>query len=296
MGCVIGVRTYHARPDARRVLELGNQEELRPYAPCTMFRPVFAALLSTLCVGPACSRKGDDGSVGPKASALTASAGNPVAPAWHYQIDAKSETQVDMPGVKEHIKGSTSGAAGTLDIVPGDLGQSRGLVRIDLSTFTTHTFGDESKDATQTKHARTWLESVVDGKTNEPMRWAEFAIRSVDGLSATDVRKVASVKDGSDEVRTVTMTVHGDLLIHGHKIAKQDPVDLVFRYPAGASPESMPTRIEVKSKEPMRVTLKDHEVSPRDPAGQLLAWTAALVSKVAETADVTVALSAAPSP
>jgi len=104
------------------------------------------------------------------------------------------------------------------------------------------------------------------------------------------------VKEGSEEVRIVTMTVHGELLVHGHSVPKQDRVEVVLYYPAGASSESMPARIEVKSKEPMRVTLKDHDVSPRDPAGQLLAWTASLVSKVAETADVTVALTAAPSP
>ncbi len=261
-----------------------------------MSRRIVAALLSALCMGPACSKKGDEVSVAPTSSGLTASAANAVAPTWHYQIDTKSETQVDLPGIKEHIKGSTSEAAGTLDIVPGDLAQSRGVVRVDLSTFTTHTFGDESKDSTQTKHARTWLEAVLDGKKNEPMRWAEFALRSVDGLSATDVRKVAPVKEGSEEVRIVTMTVHGELLVHGHSVPKQDRVEVVLYYPAGASSESMPARIEVKSKEPMRVTLKDHDVSPRDPAGQLLAWTASLVSKVAETADVTVALTAAPSP
>jgi hypothetical protein len=38
------------------------------------------------------------------------------------------------------------------------------------------------------------------------MRWATYAIRSVDGLSATDLAKVTPTKDGSDDVRTVTST------------------------------------------------------------------------------------------
>jgi hypothetical protein len=243
-----------------------------------------------------CSKKGEDVGVAPTASALTASAADPATTAWHYQIDPNSTTQVDMPGLKEHIKAQTSNAAGALDIVASDLAQSRGLIRIDLSTLTTHTFGDEDKDATQTKHARTWLEAVLDGKTNESMRWAEFAIRSADGLSATDVRSVAPSKDGGDDVRTVTMTVHGDLLVHGHKVPKDDAIVVSFRYPAGAASSSKPTRIDVRSREPMRVILKEHEVSPRDPAGQLLAWTANLVSKVADTADVSVALAATPTP
>jgi hypothetical protein len=37
-------------------------------------------------------------------------------------------------------------------------------------------------------------------------------------------------------------------------------------------------------------------VRPRDPAGQLLDWTTNLISKVADTADATVSLTATPLP
>jgi hypothetical protein len=234
------------------------------------------------------------------ASALTASAADPARTSWHFLVDPRSTTHVDMPGLKEHIKADTSAARGSLDIVPSDLSQSRGLVRIDLSTLSTHTFDDPDKDSTQTKHARTWLEAVVDGKPSDPssegMRWAEFAIRSVDALSASDLKTVAPSQEGSDDVRTVTMTVHGDLLLHGHKLPKEEVVDVSFRFSAGGAPTSKPARVDIRSRQPMRVVLKEHDVSPRDPAGQLLAWTANLISKVADTADVTVALGATPAP
>lgn len=254
----------------------------------------------TLCAlavsSASCGKKSDDAPIDPAASALSASTADPATTAWHFAIDPDGSTQVDMPGLNEHIQGATSAAAGTIEIVPADLAQSRGLVRVDLSTFSTHTFGDKTKDATQTKHARTWLEAVVDDRTNEPMRWAEFAIRSIDRLSATDVKTVAPVRDGADDVRTIAMTVHGELLLHGHKIPKDDPVAVSLRYAAGAPPGSRPKRIEIVSKEPMRVVLKEYDVSPRDPAGQLLSWTTNLISKVADTADVTVAITATPLP
>ena len=243
-----------------------------------------------------CGKKSDEAGVAPVASALVASTADSPAATWHYAIAPAGVTRIDMPGIKEHIKAETSASAGALDIVPSDLAKSRGIIRIDLSTLATHTFGDEGQDATQTKHARTWLEAVVDGKTNETMRWAEFAIRSIDALSATAVQAIAPTKDGGDEVRTATMTVHGELLIHGHKLPKDAVVDVSFRVPAGASAGAKPTRIDIQSKGPFRVVLKDYEVAPRDPAGQLLAWTSSLVSKVAETADVSVAVSAIPSP
>ena len=242
-----------------------------------------------------CSKK-DDAQIAPAASSLAVSQSAQNAGTWHYAIDTKGTTQVDMPGLKEHIKGDTTAAAGTLDVVAADLAQSRGTVKVDLSTFSTHTFGN-SDDATQTEHARTWLEAVVDGKTNENMRWATYAIRSIDGLSATDLSKVAPTKDVSDgtvELRTVTMNVHGDMLIHGHQIQKDGVVEVTFRYPAGAAPDSKPVRVGVKTKQPVRVVLKEVDVQPRDTVGALTAWTTRLVSKVAEFADITVDIGATP--
>jgi hypothetical protein len=260
-------------------------------APAIVAAGAFAAAL----FASACNKKDEATELAPAASALTESKAEPVSMAWHYVIDPKSTTEVDMPGVKEHIKGDTTGAAGTLDVAAKDLTQSRGLVRIDLQTFATHTFGTDD-DATQTKHARTWLEVTVDDKTNDAMRWADFAIRSIDGATATDLTKVEATKGGADDVRSVTMTVHGDVLIHGHRVPKDAVVVADFHYPSGAAVDSRPARIEIKSKEPMHVVLKELDVRPRDPAGQLLDWTTKLISKVAETADVTVDLGALPAP
>jgi hypothetical protein len=256
------------------------------------FLAVPLAALSALAVPAAgCSKKEPPVELAPAASAPASP--EPVAAAWRYALDPKGTTQVDMPGLKEHIKGDTTAAEGTLEVVATDLARSRGLVKIDLSTFATHTFGNDD-DAAQTTHARTWLEVMVGGAVNPEMRYANLAVESIDALSATDLTKVAPVKDGADDVRTVAMTVHGLLFIHGHKTPKDVPVDVAFRYPSGAAAESKPTRIEIKSKQPMHVVLKEHDVRPRDPAGKLLDWTARLVSKVAETADVSVDLGATP--
>jgi hypothetical protein len=256
---------------------------------------VSVACLLVCAALAACGKKEDATPVAPSASALVASTADPGAPTWHYVLDPTGTAHVEMPGLDEHIVGDTSAATGTLEVSPHDLAQSRGIVKVDLSTFTTHTFGT-AKDADQTKHARTWLEAVVDGKTNEDMRWAEYAIRSIDGLSSTDLAKVAPTKDGDGEVRTVTLRTHGDLRIHGHKVQKDGVVDVSFRYPAGAAADARPTRIEVKSRQPMRVVLKEYDVAPRDPGGKALAWTTSLLSKVAETADVSFDLGAAPAP
>ncbi len=253
---------------------------------------------ASIAVMAACNKKDDGPGLAPSASALAVSKTEPSAPSgsvWHFAVDPQARTHVEMPGLKENIKGDTTAGTGNLDIVPMNLAESRGLVRIDLSTFATHTFGNDD-DATQTKHARTWLEVVVGGQTSDSMRWADFAIRSIDGLSAADLTKVAAVRDGDSDVRRVTMTVHGDLLVHGHKVEKEDAVEVAFRYAPGAPAEARPVRIEMKSKQPMRVVLKEHDVRPRDTEGKIAAWTTNLIAKVAETADVTVDLAATPAP
>jgi hypothetical protein len=257
----------------------------------------FARAVSTLALvaAGACSKKDDAATLAPAASALPVSRADTTSMAWHYVVDPKSTTHVDMPGLKEHIKADTSAATGNLDVAAKDLTLSRGQIRIDLATFATHTFGNDD-DAAQTRHALTWMEVIVGDKTNEEMRWADFAIRAIDGASATDLTAVPPRSEGGRDVRTVTMTVHGDVLIHGRRIQKDAVVDVAFRYPSGSPADSRPEAIEIKTKEPMHVVLKDLDVRPRDPAGQLLDWTTKLISKVAETADVSVNIGAVPAP
>ena len=227
------------------------------------------------------------------ASALSAAAPPANAKVVPYEIDAASKTSIDMPGVKEHITADTSGAAGHLDVDLMNLANSRGEVKVDLTTLKTTTFHDDH-DASQTAHAHNWLQvgDVATADEKKQFQYAVFALQSLANISNADVSKVAPTKDGGDDVRTVTATVHGDFLVHGHKAAKDVPVEVKFHYPAGAAADSKPTKIDIKSTSPLRVTLKEHDVHPRDAIGKLTDWTAGLVSKVAETADVTLDLHA----
>lgn len=231
------------------------------------------------------------------ASALVTSAPPSSAKVIAYAIDPASKTTIDMPGIKEHIKADTDAASGSLQVDVTNLANTRGEVKIDLTTLKTHTFGDD-RDGSQTNHARNWLE--VGEQTAADVKKlnhdALFAIKSVDKISAADVSKVAATKDGDDDVRTVTATVHGEFLVHGHKANKDVPIEARFHYPSGAAADSKPTKIDIKSTEPLHVTLKEHDVHPRDNIGKLTDWTANLISKVAETADVTLDLHANQSP
>lgn len=259
-----------------------------------------AGALAALAALPGCDEKKSQANVAPTASSLAPATPAPAAMTMKFAVDPKSTTTLLMEGPLEKIKARTDGAAGTLDVDLKAIDKSRGEVKIDLTTFTTSTFGDKSKDETQTGDARTWLEVAdgsdgkIDPKTKEQNRYAVYAIRAIENASATDVTKVAPVKDGADEVRTVTLTTKGELLIHGHKVERDADVELAFRYDPGAAPDK-PKALAVKTKKPFRVVIAEHDIKPRDSFGKIAKGAFHLLgTKVADNADVTLDLRAKP--
>jgi hypothetical protein len=264
-----------------------------------MKRAIVAALAVVVVSGAAgCDDKKAGSGAAPAASSLAPSTASAASKTVKFTIDPKSSTAIDMPAPKEHIKAGTDVASGTVDVDLMNLANTRGEVKADLLSLSTSTFGDAGKDKTQTAHARTWLE-VADGEEGKlpdevktANRWAVYAIRSVDGLSATDLTKVAPTKDGADDVRTITATTHGELLVHGHKVDREAEVEVQFRYPPGATPDK-PRSLTIKSKKPLRATLADHEVKPRDGFGKIAKQAFNLLgTKVADVADISLDLRA----
>ncbi len=260
---------------------------------------VVLAVSSALVSAAGCGKK-DESAPGAAtaASSVAPSIAPPAAVVVTYTIDSGGKTLIDMPAPKEHIKADTSATAGNLQIDIMNLANSRGEIRADLETLKTHTFGD-SKDEKQTEHALTWLEvgAQTPSTLKDANRWATFAVRSIDGLSATELTSVPFEKSGYGNTRTVTLTAHGDFLLHGHKVAKDAALEITFHYPPGGPSESTPTVIDIHSKAPLHIVLADHEVKPRDNLGALAQNALGLLgTKVAETADVTLDLHATRAP
>ncbi len=257
-------------------------------------RTLSFALLAILPLA-GCDNKDKEVKLAPTASALATSTVPVTATSRiaKYAIDPKGTTAVDMEAPKERIKASTDGAAGSIDVDLMNLANTRGEVKVDLTTLTTKTFEDKGKNESQTEHARTWLEvaSKLPDDVKVPNRYAVFAIRGVEGLSQADVAKIPG------DTRIVTATVKGELLVHGHKVDRQVPVEVTFKFAPGAKPEAKPTSIDVKTKEPLKVVLAEHEVKPRDDLGKIAKASFGLLgTKVAETANVTFDFHATPSP
>jgi hypothetical protein len=209
-----------------------------------------------------------------------------------HTIDARGRTSISMPAPKESIKATTDAAAGVLRVDFANLANTRSEVKIDLTTLTTHTFGNDD-DASQTRHARTWLE-VGDAAVptdREQNCWAVCAIRGIDAVSADDASTIVPTREGGDVVRTVTLTTRGDLLVHGHSVeGRTAELESTPTLPPSTPPVGAPTLIEMRSKTPLRVILREHDVKPRDSFGKIAQRSFGLLGT--KVADVTLDLQA----
>jgi len=249
---------------------------------------------------PACDTKAEAVPTPPTAASAIPPPAAPTGPkALRFAIEPGGKTSIDMPAPKERIRADTTATAGELTLDTVDLQKSRAQVKVDLTTLTTHTFGDKGKDSAQTEHAHNWLEAgtLVTPDVKEANRWAVFTIREVTGATAHDLAAVAAVHGDTDDGKTLEATVKGDFFLHGHSVVKEVPVVVVVHYPTGQASTAAPTRVEVRTKAPLHVVLADHDVKPRDSLGKLAQASFSLLgTKVAETADVTFDLTAVPAP
>jgi len=187
----------------------------------------------------------------------------------------------------EKIKGRTGGVEGTIDLDSMFLNQSKGSFTVDLDTFATNTFGDESKDTSQTEHMKNWLEigPDVDDKVRERNRYATFTITSISDVSVNNVDNIPSTNDE----RVVTMKVNGDLLLHGVKSPKTIDLWLAFV----GKPEEMAFLL-IRTVRPFTFSLKEHDIKPRDVTGKFLAGALEKVGqKIDDTVQVSLDLKAA---
>ena len=216
----------------------------------------------------------------PAASAAAPAAVAPAPGRRRFEMATGTATfLIDAP--LEKIKGRSTKVRGTLDVDPADLKTGKGQIEVDLDDLKTETFGDAEKDTSQTGHAKNWLEigSDVEAKRREANRWVGFAIRAIDDANPTKLA-AAEAKNGQ---RSVTVQATGDLWLHGAASSKKVDVALTLDGP----PEA-PTSLRIVTLQPLKVSLKEHDVKPRDLAGKFLAGA---LEKIGQKIDDTVQIS-----
>jgi polyisoprenoid-binding protein YceI len=204
----------------------------------------------------------------------------PVAGATRFALADTGTATFLIDAPLEKIKGHSGRVRGEITVDPTDLMTTRGEVDVDLMDLVTETFADASKNATQTGHAHNWLEigDDVESMRRDENRYARFTIRSIDEVSS----KLADAPETNGE-RTVMVSAKGDLWLHGVSSVKTIKLSAAFQ-----GPPTAPTSLHVTTAEPLRVSLKEHDVKPRDVAGRFLNGA---LEKVGKKIDDTVQIS-----
>jgi len=222
--------------------------------------------------------------------------------ARRYTIEpASSQLGFDMEAPIEKIHGRVppSAVTGELFIDPTDLARTTGLIHVDLrelelvqrvSSDDGLTFGEETRDETQNRHARDWLEIGPDAPSDQLQKNAliEFSLLAVQDLSAADLTTLSGAE------REVTFTAVGEFLLHQRKASKSVALTATFTWEG-----DHPTRVTIKSRAPLSIGLDEYDVRPRTGFGKIAAKTLQTLSpKVAKAAEVSLQLTArlAPGP
>jgi len=231
--------------------------------------PVVAVFVVACVSFVGCSKEKSDAMRVAPTAAASASAGQK-----RLNVTGGTATfLIDAP--LEKIKGQSTKFRGSIDVDPNNLKASRGQIEVDLDDLKTETFDDQEKNKAQTGHAKNWFEigTDVEAKRREENRWARFTIKSIDEASA----------EKPTGGTPITIKATGDLWLHGVSAPKTVSATVTF-----AGPPEAPTLMRIVTAEPVRISLKEHDVKPRDLAGKFLSGA---LEKIGQKIDDSVLIS-----
>jgi hypothetical protein len=234
------------------------------------------------------------------------------SPRVRYALSPASRTVVELRTREAAISGVFRLARGEVTVAPNELAAARGEVSVDLGSLILH--GEDSlEEQRYTAQAQDWLDIGASRPEAERsrLRWARFTLTDLTELTAEaartgrvsktlpkldpDAPALLAAEDasagtgtaGNSEFRSVDCMARGQLILHGFKAEHSAPVRVSFEYAAGVSPNATPARVTIRSRRPLVVTLKAHDIKPRDSAGVFIAHDLGLLgTKVATEARV----------
>jgi hypothetical protein len=219
-----------------------------------------------------------------------------------FSVERASRTSLVMVAPRETFRGVTTEAEGSIHLDAANLAASRATFRVDLATLSSESFSDPEKNEAQTRHARRWLELTAEGASSldavaiHTRRFATFTVRAVPDVSARSLDEAAVEKSGEARVRVIRLSAKGELSIHGCQVERDAKVELRAYY-EGSAPIDSPSWLEIRTVEPLRVVLSEHEIKPRDAFGKLVKSAGHLLgTRVAEDAEIHLELRARPQP
>lgn len=229
----------------------------------------------------------------PAASAAPSGSARPTLGRARYDL-ATAEVTFELPAKLASPRGRLPGATGSFDIDLENPERSSGNVRLDLGLIELDGAEHDGGAADATRRALEWLElgAGVAAESRETRRFAAFALRGVDGAEGKS-RVFGERRDGKHP--RLDGTAFGELSLHGVRVPARVAVSLEIE--PGTSGAAPPSRLVIRSRAPLVVSLSVHDIRPRDERGVLVARELSLLGEsVGRDAKVSFALTLAHRP
>ncbi|QQR81814.1 MAG: YceI family protein [Deltaproteobacteria bacterium] len=201
----------------------------------------------------------------------------------------------EIPAPLETTRGQIDKIKGNINIDFDHPEKTTGIIQADLSSVKVSTFSDDEKNKTQGEHMVNWFEvgPDVDKEKREQNRWASFQIKKIVRLSPSTFKESVVVQDEIGKAHTFQLTALGDFTIHGMTKPKTVTLDLTL-YEVAPNNKRYPEAkyvMLIRTQKPFEVSLKEHDIKPRDTTGKFLSSALSVVGlKISDTALVSLDL------
>ncbi|HEX5037275.1 MAG TPA: YceI family protein [bacterium] len=210
---------------------------------------------------------------------------------------ALSMVKIEIPAPLETTKAQLSGVKGVLDVDMTDLSKTAGSIDVDLTGIKGYSFTDQDKNDTQTEHMKNWFEigEDVNAATRAKNQFAKFTITKVIKADPPSLAKASTFSDDLGAGRKFKIVAQGDFTVHG--VTKPKTVELdatLYDLKDGNAQFKDAQRVlMLRTAKPFIVSLKEHDVKPRDTGGKFLSTALKVVGlKLGDDAQVSLDLRA----
>jgi YceI-like domain len=193
----------------------------------------------------------------PSASAAASAGSDAALPATRYTLTEQSLIRFEIPSKRGPLRGSLTRVSGELSVVLSDLSQSRGQVRVDLSSL-----GFEGPDANDAApRARGALELSDAGAAPS----ATFDLSELRDVSPAQLEPAPDSDAGTPFTRRVRLTAVGNLLLHGFRVVRRTSLEAEFGF---VGDRSVPSTLMIRSRAPFVVSLETHAIRALRPESE----------------------------
>ncbi|HEY6559686.1 MAG TPA: hypothetical protein VI072_20530 [Polyangiaceae bacterium] len=292
------------------------------HSPWTRFAIALAAVACERSKTPAPDPQQKD----PRPARPAASVSEPRRAFARFHSDEASQLHVELRAPDARLTAAIRVLRADLLVDPLDLAGTRGELRADLGSLIVH--ADKALERQRfTTDAHNWLDIGASRPEAERtrLRWARFTITELTNLSASAAHTgrtlatllpwdhapegAADAASGSapdaasgdsgpsvepgptfGPLRAVDLVAVGDLTFHGFRTQASVALTVIFEFAGEPRPGVLPRRVVVRNREPLVVSLKAHDIKPRDAHGVAVSRDFGLLgTKIARDARVSMA-------